>query len=220
MRLITNILFNEKFKRFCIITSLLTLYVFISALSYTRAVCSDIQESVFRLHVIANSDSDDDQKLKYTVRDSVINYINEITKNVASKEEVMKIAQANLPQIQSIALQTIIDNGYDYDVTVNIGNFFFPTKKYGDITFPPGYYDALKIEIGEAKGQNWWCVMFPPLCFVDVTSGIVPDESKENLKNNLSQEEYDLISDNSTDIEIKFKIVEVLQNFTISGIFN
>ena len=220
MRFITKFLFNEKFKRFCIITLLFTLYVFISALSYTRAVCSDIQDSVFRLHVIANSDSDDDQKLKYIVRDSVINYINEITTNATSKEEVMLIAQENLSQIQSIALQTIIENGYDYTVNINIGNFYFPTKKYGDITFPPGYYDALKIEIGESKGQNWWCVMFPPLCFVDVTSGIVPDESKENLKSNLSQEEYDLISTNSTDIEIKFKIVEVLQNFTISGIFN
>ena len=220
MRFITKFLFNEKFKRFCIITLLFTLYVFISALSYTRAVCSDIQDSVFRLHVIANSDSDDDQKLRYIVRDSVINYINEITANATSKEEVMMIAQENLSQIQSIALQTIIENGYDYTVNINIGNFYFPTKKYGDITFPPGYYDALKIEIGESKGQNWWCVMFPPLCFVDVTSGIVPDESKENLKSNLSQEEYDLISTNSTDIEIKFKIVEVLQNFTISGIFN
>ena len=220
MRFITKFLFNKKVKRYYIITLLLTLYIFVSALSYTRAVCSDIQDSVFRLHIIANSDSDDDQKLKYIVRDSVINYINKISTQATSKEEVMKIAQENLPQIQSIASQTIIENGYDYTVNINIGNFFFPTKQYGDITFPPGYYDALKIEIGEANGQNWWCVMFPPLCFVDVTSGIVPNESKENLKNNLSQEEYDLISTNSTDIELKFKIVEVLQNFTISGIFN
>ena len=220
MRFITKFLFNEKFKRFCIIILLLALYIFISALSYTRAICSDIQDSVFRLHVIANSDSDEDQNLKYIVRDSVINYINEITSNATSKEEVMEAAQEHLPQIHSIASKAIFDNDYNYDIKVSIGNFFFPTKQYGDITFPPGYYDALKIEIGEAKGQNWWCVMFPPLCFVDVTSGIVPEESKENLKNNLSQEEYDLISNNSTDIEIKFKIVEVLQNFTISGIFN
>ena len=220
MRFITKFLYDSKIKRFIIITLLLALYIFISALSYTRAVCSDIQDSVFRLHVIANSDNDDDQRLKYIVRDNIIDFINEISANASSKEDVMKIAQDNIQQIEAIAKQTIIDNGYNYNVTVNIGNFFFPSKKYGDITFPPGYYDALKIEIGEAKGQNWWCVMFPPLCFVDVTSGIVPDESKETLKNSLSQEEYDLISNNSTDVEIKFKIVEVLQNFTISGIFN
>lgn len=220
MRFITKFLYSSKIKRFIIITFLLALYVFISALSYTRAVCSDIQDSVFRLHVIANSDSDEDQKLKYIVRDSVINYINEISSHASSKEDVMKIAQDNISEIETIAKQTIIEHGYNYNVTVNIGNFFFPSKKYGDITFPPGYYDALKIEIGEANGQNWWCVMFPPLCFVDVTSGVVPDESKEHLKNSLSQEEYNLISNNSPDVEIKFKIVEVLQNFTISGIFN
>ena len=95
---------------------------------------------------------------------------------------------------------------------------FFPTKTYGDISLPEGYYDALRIKIGKAEGKNWWCVMFPPLCFVDVTSGIVPDDSKDLLKENLSQEEYDLIcngnseNQNNTDITFKFKIVELLNN--------
>ena len=93
--------------------------------------------------------------------------------------------------------------------------FAFPTKTYGDISFPSGFYDALKIEIGKAKGQNWWCVMFPPLCFVDVTSGIVPEESKDTIKENLSQEEYDLLSKNNEAINFKFKIVETFQNISI-----
>lgn len=219
MKFIAKNLLNSKIKRFILLTLLLILYILVSAISYTNAVCSDIQESVFRLHVIANSDSSEDQNLKYIVRDSVIEYINEISNNASSKDEVILIAQEHLSEIENIALQTIKDNGYNYPVKVSIGNFAFPSKKYGDITLPPGYYDALKIEIGEAAGQNWWCVMFPPLCFVDVTSGVVPDESKEVMKNNLSEEEYDLISGNGTDVEIKFKIVEVLQNFTISGIF-
>ena len=219
MKFIAKNLLNSKIKRFILLTLLLILYILVSAISYTNAVCSDIQESVFRLHVIANSDSAEDQNLKYIVRDSVIEYINEISNNASSKAEVILIAQEHLSEIENIALQTIKDNGYNYPVKVSIGNFAFPSKKYGDITLPPGYYDALKIEIGEAAGQNWWCVMFPPLCFVDVTSGVVPDESKEVMKNNLSEEEYDLISGNGTDVEIKFKIVEVLQNFTISGIF-
>lgn len=219
MQLITKIISNSKFKRFILVSALLILYVCISAVSYTHAVTTDIADSVFRLHVIANSDSDEDQNLKYLVRDKVIEYMSSISQNASSKEDVIEIAKANLDKIQAIASQTIRENGYTYSVNVEVGNFSFPSKRYGDITLPPGYYDALRIKIGEAEGQNWWCVMFPPLCFVDVTSGVVPDESKEIMKQNLSKEEFDLISKNSNEVKVKFKIVEVLQNFTISGIF-
>lgn len=219
MQLITKIILNSKFKRFILVSALLIIYVCMSAVSYTHAVTTDIADSVFRLHVIANSNSDEDQNLKYIVRDKVIEYMSSISQNASSKEEVIKIAKANLDKIQAIASQTIRENGYTYSVNVEVGNFSFPSKRYGDITLPPGYYDALRIKIGKAEGQNWWCVMFPPLCFVDVTSGVVPDESKENMKENLSKEEFDLISKNSNEVKVKFKIVEVLQNFTISGIF-
>lgn len=219
MQLITKIISNSKFKRFILVSALLILYVCISAVSYTHAVTTDIADSVFRLHVIANSDSAEDQNLKYIVRDKVIEYMSSISQNASSKEDVIEIAKANLDKIQAIASQTIWENGYTYSVNVEVGNFSFPSKRYGDITLPPGYYDALRIKIGEAEGQNWWCVMFPPLCFVDVTSGVVPDESKEIMKENLSKEEFDLISKNSNEVKVKFKIVEVLQNFTISGIF-
>ena len=219
MQLITKIISNSKFKRFFLVSALLILYVCISAVSYTHAVTTDIADSVFRLHVIANSDSAEDQNLKYTVRDKVIEYMSSISQNASSKEAVIVIAKANLDKILAIASQTIRENGYTYSVNVEVGNFSFPSKRYGDITLPPGYYDALRIKIGEAEGQNWWCVMFPPLCFVDVTSGVVPDESKEIMKQNLSNEEFDLISKNSNEVKVKFKIVEVLQNFTISGIF-
>lgn len=219
MQLITKIISNSKFKRFILVSALLILYVCISAVSYTHAVTTDIADSVFRLHVIANSDSAEDQNLKYIVRDKVIEYMSSISQNASSKEDVIEIAKTNLDKIQAIASQTIRENGYTYSVNVEVGNFSFPSKRYGDITLPPGYYDALRIKIGEAEGQNWWCVMFPPLCFVDVTSGVVPDESKEIMKENLSKEEFDLISKNSNEVKVKFKIVEVLQNFTISGIF-
>ena len=210
---------NGFSSKFLLIISLLCLFIFLNAFSYVSAVSSDISSSVFRLHVIANSDSDEDQNLKYIVRDKVVEYMSSISQNASSKEEVIKIAKANLNKIQAIAAQTIRDNGYTYSVNVEVGNFSFPSKRYGDITLPPGYYDALRIKIGKAEGQNWWCVMFPPLCFVDVTSGVVPDESKEIMKENLSKEEFDLISKNSNEVKVKFKIVEVLQNFTISGIF-
>lgn len=214
-----NFIKNAKFNRIILIFLLFFIYIFISAFSYANEVCVDIANNIFRLHVIANSDTDVDQNLKYIVRDNVLEFVNTLSNEVDSKEDIIKIVTKDLSKIQEIAQQTVFDNGFNYNVNVEVGNFAFPTKKYGDITLPPGYYDALRIEIGEAKGQNWWCVMFPPLCFVDITSGIVPDESKEFIKENLSEEEYSLISENSNNIKIKFKLVEVLQNLSISGIF-
>lgn len=220
MRFITKILSNSNIKRFLLLTLLLIIYILVSAVSYTQAVCSDISSSVFRLHVIANSDSEEDQNLKLIVRDKILEYMNTISTGISSKDDLLVLLNENLPILEEIAKQTIIDNGYDYDVSLEIGNFSFPTKNYGDITLPPGFYDALRVNIGSASGKNWWCVMFPPLCFVDVTTGIVPEESKQIIKDNLSEEEYSLISDSSSpNKHFKFKIVEVLQNFTISGIF-
>lgn len=213
MKHFTN--FNSNFKRFSLVALLLFIYTIICAFSYVNAVSTNIQDSVFRLHVIANSDSSEDQNLKYIVRDNVLEYINSISENTSSKNEVISLAKENIDAIQKIAQKTIYENGYNYSVKLSIGNFAFPTKTYGDISFPAGFYDALKIEIGEAKGQNWWCVMFPPLCFVDVTSGVVPEESKETMKENLSQEEYSLLSENTKDISFKFKIVEMFQNIGI-----
>ena len=205
----------SKFKNILILLILLLTYTLICAFSYVNAVSSNIQDSVFRLHVIANSDSEEDQNLKYLVRDKVLEYINSVSNNLSSKKEVIEMAKENIDEIQEIAEKTIKENGYSYPVKLSIGNFAFPTKTYGDISFPSGMYDALKIEIGEAKGRNWWCVMFPPLCFVDVTSGIVPEDSKEVIKESLSEEEYDLLSKNSSDINFKFKIVEMFQNIEL-----
>lgn len=185
------------------------------AMSYAQSVSSDIAESVFRLHVIANSDSQEDQNLKYVVRDNLLSYMNEICKNTKNKEEAIKIAKQHENDFKQIALQTIREQGFSYDVNVRIGNFEFPTKHYGDISLPAGFYDALRVEIGEAKGQNWWCVMFPPLCFVDVSSGIVPEESKELMQDNLNEEEFALVSDHNTEIQFKFKLLEF---FTNSGL--
>lgn len=209
----------KVFKRFTILFFLLFIYVLICATSYTNAVCKNISDSVFRLHVIANSNSSEDQNLKYLVRDNILKYMNSITKDVSDKKEIIEIVSNNLNNFKQIAQDTVYENGFDYEVTVEIGNFDFPVKTYGDISFPPGNYDALRIKIGNASGENWWCVMFPPLCFIDVSSGIVPDDSKEILESELSQEEYKLISDSSDDTKIKFKVVELLQNFNFSGIF-
>ena len=204
-----NILKNPKIRMISILSILLFIYTSICALSYASNISTSISNSLFRLHVIANSDSEEDQDLKYKVRDNLIKYMNDICSNCETKQEAIHLVNNYQSKFKQIALDTIQNEGYNYSINIEIGNFEFPTKQYGDIYLPAGFYDALKVEIGEAKGRNWWCVMFPPLCFVDITSGIVPEESKEYLQDNMSEEEYALISDNSSsDIKFKFKILE------------
>lgn len=216
MSILLNIICKTKVKYVILILFLLFLYILVSAYSYTTAVSADIANSVFRLHVIANSDSKEDQDLKYIVRDNVLSYMNEICKNATSKKDAISIANEHMEEFKAIALNTIHENGFDYDVSIEIGNFSFPTKTYGDISLPSGYYDALRIKIGKASGKNWWCVMFPPLCFVDVSSGIVPDDSKEALRKDLSDEEFSLISnEDNSEISFKFKLIEFFQNARI-----
>lgn len=205
-------------KRIFVVLFLLFLFVLVSAISYVDAVSKNISDSVFRLHVIANSDEINDQELKYKVRDELLEYMNDISSDCESKDEVIELAKLHQADFNEIAKNVVVKNGYDYEVNIKIGNFNFPTKNYGDISLPSGNYEALRVEIGKAKGQNWWCVMFPPLCFVDITSGIVPDESKEYMEDNLSTEEYNLISktDNST-IKFKFSLIEMFQNLRIAN---
>lgn len=209
MRNLLNFIQNPKVKSGIIIFSLLMLYTFICAKSYVQAVSTDISNNVFRLHVIANSNSKEDQNLKYKVRDSLLAYMNTLCTNANSKEEAILIAQNHKKDFENIALEVIHKEGFDYVVNINIGNFEFPTKTYGDIRLPAGMYDALRVEIGAAVGKNWWCVMFPSLCFIDISSGIVEDDSKALLEDNLSEESYTIVSDTSnTLIKFKFKILE------------
>lgn len=211
-----KLLNNKKNSKLGIILTLILLliiYTIICAFSYVQAVSTDISNSVFRLHVLANSNSDADQALKYKVRDNLLKCMNGLCSNCTSKDEAIKIVTEHQDEFKQVALDTIYNEGYSYDVKINIGNFEFPTKQYGDISLPAGYYDALRVEIGEAKGRNWWCVMFPSLCFIDVSSGFVPEESKEELQKVLSDEEYSLISDSSnSSIKFKFKLLELFAN--------
>lgn len=205
----------KKIKYIILFAVLFILYFFICAYSYADSVSSNISSSVFRFHVLANSNSEEDQNLKLLVRDNVLSYVNTLIDTSMQKEDIVSILEENIDSLYDIANSTIKNNGYNYSVNISIGNFLFPTKSYGDISLPAGYYDGLRIEIGKAEGNNWWCVMFPPLCFVDVSTGIVPDSSKEVMKNNLSSEEYKLLSDNSTNVQIKFKLLEFFSTSSI-----
>ena len=206
-----------NFNHIFILFVLFLLFTFTSAYSYSLAVSNNLSDAVFRLHIIANSDSEEDQALKLKVRDSLLDYMNSICSNCSTKQEAINIALEHQEDFESIAKETISKNGYDYTVKININNFYFPTKNYGDISLPAGYYDALRVEIGKAEGQNWWCVMFPSLCFINLNNGIVDDEAKENLEENLQDESYSIIS-NNTDTEIKFKF-KLIEFFANTGLF-
>lgn len=217
MKKVLNFIKNTKLKNAILLIFLLSLYIFISAQSYVTAVSSDLSEAVFRLHVLANSDSDEDQELKLKVRDKLLAYMNSICADCSTKEEAISIAQNHKEEFKKIAEETIEENGYNYSVQININNFYFPTKNYGDISLPAGFYDALRVEIGSGKGKNWWCVMFPSLCFIDISSGIVDDEAKENLEEHLSDESFNIISDSeNTELKFKFKLIEF---FAEKGLF-
>lgn len=163
--------------------------------------CEDIESEVLRLHILANSDSDEDQALKLKVRDGLLIYSETLFKNAATKEEAETIAKENLAQIQSEAERIIQENGYNYDVQVYVKNMSFSTRVYGDVTLPAGCYDAIRVVIGSGEGHNWWCVMFPPLC--------LPSATGTELNTVLNEEEQKIVTDDT--YVFKFKIVEVFE---------
>ena len=189
--------------------------VLVTAVSYISWQVNDIEDSVLRLHIVANSDSDEDQALKLKVRDEVVDRCGFLFENCVSAEQSIKTAADNIGFIKYVAEQVITENGYNYDADCQVTQCSFPTKQYerpGDsvVSLPRGEYNALNIKIGAAKGKNWWCVMYPPLCFVDGVAS-VPDETDELLKSQLTASEYELIPESDRpEIKIKFKIAELL----------
>ncbi|MDD3223453.1 MAG: stage II sporulation protein R [Clostridium sp.] len=175
-----------------------------------------VASKIIRFHVLANSDSTEDQKLKLKVRDNVLKFIAPKmanSKNINESRELLKKYNNN---IQEIASNVVRQNGYKYNVITELGTDEFPVKSYGDIVLPQGKYEAYRILIGSAKGHNWWCVMFPPLCFTDITKGNVEiDKTKDEMKKVLTKNEYDMVdgSNKQNDkIVVKFKIVETVKN--------
>ncbi len=157
----------------------------------------NIADNIIRLHVIANSDTDTDQSLKLKVRDGIIEQLQDTIAGTSSAAGAEKLLASQEDNIKNSALDIISGNGYNYPVNVSLEERYFPVRSYGDLIFPAGNYKALCVEIGEAKGRNWWCVLFPSLCFVDETYAVVPDSSKEKLKETLSEEEYESLSQDS-----------------------
>mgnify|MGYP000647536930 CR=1 FL=1 len=164
----------------------------------------DIAKQVIRLHVVANSDSEEDQKLKLEVKEQIVGLLREELKKDSSVAMAQQTLRSHLDEVEETARSYIQEKGYDYEVNAQLGTCYFPVKPSGDMTFPAGEYKALKVNIGEHEGKNWWCVMYPTLCFVDSTYQIVPEESKERLKENLTEEEYESLLTGEEDAEFGF----------------
>lgn len=180
------------------------------------AVQQGLADEVVRFHVLADSNSENDQALKLLVKNAVLEYMSEPLARCDSAQEALQVLEENTTSIIRVAKKVVRENGYDYSVTASIEDVYFPEKSYGDITFPEGIYTAYRIVIGTGEGKNWWCVLYPPLCFLDITHGIVPEASKELLRQALTEEEYLTITEGNLDpdqIKIEFKLLSFLNDF-------
>lgn len=175
----------------------------------TQRLQREIAKEVIRLHVVANSDSVEDQTLKLEVKEEILELLRERMNADDTIDMAQQTLRDSLDEIEKAALCYIHDKGYDYGVNAELGTCYFPVKEYGDMTFPAGEYKALKVNIGRSEGKNWWCVMYPTLCFVDSTYQVVPDESKEHLKENLTEEEYDSLLTGGDDVEYGFRFLDL-----------
>ena len=155
-----------------------------------KEVQEGIAGKIFRLHVVANSEKEEDQELKLDVKKTVVDYLSRRLGSGADLEETREYVLENLPEIEQAALKTIEEQGKDYPISAVVEKTYFPDKTYGDCTFPAGEYEALNIRIGKGEGKNWWCVLYPSLCFIDDTWGIVSREKKEELREILTEEEF------------------------------
>ncbi len=162
-----------------------------------------LAQEVLRFHILANSDSEEDQELKLTVRNRVLDYLEKNMPQEMDADGTKDWMRRHTDELEEVSRQTVIAEGYDYPVSAAVTTAYFPDKTYGDVTFPAGNYEALRIEIGAAKGHNWWCVLYPALCFQDSVNAVVPDEGKQKLKNVLTEEEYSQVTA-ASDFKIKF----------------
>lgn len=169
-----------------------------------------IASKILRFHVIANSDSECDQAVKEEVRDAVGVYLQPLLEEAESLEETKQIVGKNIRSIIEISRETLRENGYDYEVSARITTTEFPEKSYGSYTFPKGEYEALQIVIGEGSGQNWWCVLYPNMCFRGSVFEVVEEEAGEALREVLSPWEYADVF-NSGKVELRFKFLEFFQ---------
>ena len=177
----------------------------------------EIAGEIIRFHVRANSDSPEDQQLKMQVKQELVEYIGELLNGVGDKEEARKILTDNIENIENAAKGVINEQKKEYNVKAYFENSYFPVKVYADMTFPQGIYEAFRVDIGAAEGKNWWCVLYPSLCFVDAGYGVMSSDAKGELEAVLDEDELELLYENkdgsSREYVCEFKIFTFLNKF-------
>ena len=192
---------------------LATLFTMFCMVAGTKAYSDKMQQAiaskVIRFHVLANSDSLEDQNLKLSVRDAILQELGAELQQCATKEETEIFLKNSFDRIQKTALAEIKKQGYEYDIKVSLEKTIFPLKTYGEFSFPAGMYDALRVEIGTGKGQNWWCVMYPNMCFSGSVYEVVDEAAESSLKEVLSAEEYEEVF-SSGNYRVRFRYLDFL----------
>lgn len=168
-----------------------------------QAECEQISNEVFRLHILANSDSEEDQSLKLRVRDSLLKYTDRLFSEAENSGEAERIARDNLESLRAVAQREVYANGYGYQVKAEVVNMYFNTRYYERYTMPAGMYDALRITIGSGEGHNWWCVMYPSIC---ISSAV---ETDKRVEDTFSQNQQEIVKGN--EYQYKFKVVEIFE---------
>lgn len=168
--------------------------------------CEDLRGDVVRLHILANSDSDEDQALKLTVRDAVVEAAAGWLDGATNAREALALAEARLPELQAVAQRAVTTAGYDYAVDASLCRMYFTTRQYDSATLPAGTYDAVRFTIGSGEGKNWWCVVYPPLCAGAAMGG-------DAALDMLDSSQADLIGGGQRYI-VRFKVVEWWENLT------
>ena len=207
-----------KYRRdlFLCLTCLLLAFLFTMAgqRQSDEAMAARIAPEILRFHVLANSDSYEDQQLKLRVRTLLLDSIYEKLGENASLDDTKEYVLANKDSLEQEAEDYMKAEGYDYPAHMEVTECYFPSKTYGDMVFPCGTYDAVRVEIGKGKGHNWWCVLYPPLCFVDSTYAVVPDSSREILRESLDAADYQALLKKQPEVHIRIrsKFLELLEN--------
>lgn len=193
---------------FCILLVFFQLFLNINEIyAWNNSPEKTIPDEAIRLRILANSDSKKDQYIKNIVRDEVNSYINGIVQHIDDIEIGRETIQQSIPEIQKIAESTLESYGIDQTVSVEYGkNIYFPLKVYDQYVYPAGEYEAVLITIGKGKGANWWCVLFPPLCFLDFSNGTVVSDEEEELDDHNDEE----IEEEEEDYVVKFFLFEWL----------
>lgn len=199
-----------KLKSIILVFTLFLIYFIFNSFSYSHSISNNLEENLFRLRVVANSNSKIDQDLKIKVRNSILNYLSKF--NLSNKEDTILHLKNHQTDIETIISNIIKENGFDYTFQFEISNSFYPAKKYNSITLPSGNYDGLQIKLGNAKGENWWCILFPPMCLINSSTCELEENSNELLSNNLSNETTHIIQSSEPKYKFKFKIIDFINN--------